>query len=125
MPLHEKIVQYIRAHEPVTWEQLQERATMRGIDPRVFLDAMDKVNTHRDIHARELTGGMTYSIRVIRPYKPRYEVDTPPPAPPLIEGINDASHPIFDGMDYSHLFLTPKQHYKKYGCQHGARRRML
>lgn len=130
------IVKRIHADGSKTWEELQARSDDMGIDRHLFLDAMQLVNVHRDIHARELKGGMTYSKREHKEYTPRYATEPPIPYPqppcwdcntPMRAGQTciqckkcHLDHPIFDGMDYSYLFLTPKEHLARHGVRHGC-----
>jgi hypothetical protein len=120
--LANKIFDYICANQPVTTQQLKDRAKSHDLDPQLFYDAMVLIHARKDISATGDPLVYTHKIPVSR----RSIYDTSdlvlPPYPKLIEGVNDCSHPVFAGMDYSYLFLNPEEHYKKYGVRHGTHR---
>jgi hypothetical protein len=125
------IIRYITENQPVTWEQLCLRASEKHIDKALFLDTMQLVNSHRDIYARELVSGMTYSIRVYKapvvaeplhyPQEPCWTCGTPMRSWEVCQQCKVCFVDYFD-WDCSDMFLKPEEHMKKYGVRHGCHR---
>lgn len=100
--LADVIFKRIYVDGPFTFDQLEERALGKGIDIDLFYEAMEIVQRHRKLQV----SGKTYKKRVTREHK---AIARTWDYPPMIPGVNDASHPVFDGIDYSWMFLTPSE----------------
>jgi len=93
-----------------TYSDLEARAVKRGLSLDLLDQALEIVHKSSKITVT----GTTYKLRVakieptgvIRDYH----------YPVMIEGVNDASHPIFERFNIDHLFLTPDE-MKEYKIQ--------
>jgi len=106
MNLANSIFKRIYVDGPFTFDQLEERALKKGINIDDFYAAMEIVNKNRKL----TISGKTYKRKVVK--KPTFGSHLTwlrENYPPLIHGVNDASHPVFDGIDYSWLFMTPDE----------------
>lgn len=99
--LADLIFRRIYCDGPLTFDELEARALEKGIDIDLFYAAMEIVQRHRKLRVQ----GKKYMKRVNRTYEPPKRPDYPP----MIPGVNDASHPIFADIDYSWMFLTPDE----------------
>lgn len=108
MPLHEKIREYIMDSErPVSYLEIQRRAEKHGIGRRDLIAAMQRVHRMKDVRTVNRMGTIYYDPMPL--HMTMKKPGRAPNYPPLIPGVNDASHEIFDGMDFSDLFKTPQE----------------
>lgn len=101
--LASNIANRIIADGPFTFDQLEERAISKGLDLDTFYEAMELVNKNR----RLKISGKKYSRRVVKSEPGSHLTWLRVNYPDVIPGVNDASHPIFDEVDYSWMFLPP------------------
>lgn len=103
--LAESIFKRIYVDGPFTFDELEARALEKGVDIDLFYEAMEIVQRHRKLRVT----GKKYEKRVNRPDPISHTTWIRNNYPPMIPGVNDASHPIFDDVDFSYLFLTPAE----------------
>lgn len=103
--LADNIFKRIYVDGPFTFDQLEARAIEKGIDIDDFYAAMEIVQRHRKLRVT----GKKYEKRVNRPDPVSHTTWIRQHYPPMETGVNDASHPVFDGIDYSYLFMTPDE----------------
>lgn len=95
----------IRADGPISFDSLEERATSKGIDLDLFYAAMEIVNKKRII---EIVG-KNYREKIKKKTGFEHVSWVTDNYPRMVPGVDDASHPIFDDVDYSYLFMTPDE----------------
>ncbi len=106
MDLKERIIAYILAHHPITYDRLEEVTMGKGFNQLQIMDAMEQV--HRDKRVTQTTHGNTIQYRpyIAPPVKEHFKSTIP--YPPMDE-TNNADHPAFADLDYRYLFLTPEE----------------
>lgn len=104
--LSERIIAYILAHHPITYERIEEVALGKGFTQLAVMGAMELV--HRDKRVEQTTKGDTIQYRpyVAPPPKEHFKSTIPYP---VMDETNNADHPAFADLDYSYLFLTPEE----------------
>lgn len=107
MELALKIAKYILTEGGCRYADIQARADAKSISRRELESAMALIHRNKMIKTTHAGGDIHYAVAPLAP-KPspftRYE-----PYPPMIAGVNDASHEIFSGCDYGYLFMTPDE----------------
>jgi len=103
--LAELITLRIRADGPISFDSLEERATKKGIDLDLFYQAMEIVNRKKII---EIVG-KNYREKIKKKTGFEHVTWMRDNYPPMIPGVNDASHPAFADTDFSYMFMTPDE----------------
>lgn len=90
----------------LTLDEIEERCAKRNLDMDLVYEAMELVSKRPKI----TTSGKRYVEKVVKKYDPHAGTTwIKDNYPKMIPGVNDASHPVFDGIDYSWMFLTPAE----------------
>lgn len=104
--LADAIFKRIYVDGPFTLDQLEERAKEKNIPINDFYAAMEIVQRHRKLQV----SGKTYKKRVNKKQEFQSHLAwVKNNYPRMIPGVDDASHPIFDDVDFSYLFMTPDE----------------
>jgi hypothetical protein len=105
-----KIVKHIMAHPGVTYDELEGRARLKGIDLNIFEQAMEAIHRFNKIERRSsVAGQITYFEKKEKPpddalTRRQKWIDE---NYPVMDETNNGQHEIFEGVDMSYLFMKP------------------